>query len=478
MSRKPSVRAKNGHWFSEAGGIGRYFGRVDVVSRAEAMARLWTALAGVVTSGDRVREVGLVAGAANVCVPESPSAKELTPRRRPGREIVLSFAPQTVPKATGTHSPPPPLSTITVVELRDRYLDWLRRHRSPALHREAKRHLQRWCVAYGALDASAITGDHLEAFTESLKAEGHALMYVKKHGTTVRASFNRGVKAGWLPPGFKPFANVESIRLDPRPLLESELPTPEEVGALFTHARTDMGDIIGVYYATGCRTHELAEARCGDFQPNARTLVLGRHKRSKTLREPIPPDDHAQRRSLRHPGEALREADSRCLHLPEPQREALHERIARRPLCHCAEEGGCPLHDHDLLLPPPLDQRDAHGRRGRATRRPHGGNLGGDDRAGLWAFPQPVLPRGSSPARPGSGSTGAMSRRGSPWRALSWIVVGGVWELDSLTVSNSAGERTISLDLGGRLCSFARSSWEEPAAPSPRLDRERAARGL
>jgi integrase len=77
-------------------------------------------------------------------------------------------------------------------------------------------------------------------------------------------------------------------RLDPRPLLESDLPTPDEVGSLFAHARTDMGDIIGVYYATGWRTHELTEARCGDFQPNARTLVLGRHKRSKTLREPIP----------------------------------------------------------------------------------------------------------------------------------------------------------------------------------------------
>jgi integrase len=49
-----------------------------------------------------------------------------------------------------------------------------------------------------------------------------------------------------------------------------------------------MGDIIGIYYATGCRTHELIEACCGDFQPNVQTLVLGRHKRSRTLREPIP----------------------------------------------------------------------------------------------------------------------------------------------------------------------------------------------
>jgi len=56
MSRKPGVRNKNGYWFSEAGDIGRYFGRVDVVSYSEAMARLWAALAS--EGGDRV--LGLV----------------------------------------------------------------------------------------------------------------------------------------------------------------------------------------------------------------------------------------------------------------------------------------------------------------------------------------------------------------------------------------------------------------------------------
>ena len=57
---------------------------------------------------------------------------------------------------------------------------------------------------------------------------------------------------------------------------------------MLAHAKGDMGDIIAVYHATGARTHELIEARVGDYQLNARTLVLGRHKRSRTLREPIP----------------------------------------------------------------------------------------------------------------------------------------------------------------------------------------------
>jgi len=43
--RVPSVRVKNGHWYSEAGSVGRYFGRVDTITKTEAMAMLWRALA-------------------------------------------------------------------------------------------------------------------------------------------------------------------------------------------------------------------------------------------------------------------------------------------------------------------------------------------------------------------------------------------------------------------------------------------------
>ena len=71
---------------------------------------------------------------------------------------------------------------------------------------------------------------------------------------TVRTMFNWGVKAGWLPQGFKPFASVEGIRLDPKPLLESELPADSEVKALLASADAFMRDIIAMYYNTGCRT--------------------------------------------------------------------------------------------------------------------------------------------------------------------------------------------------------------------------------
>ena len=101
----------------------------------------------------------------------------------------------------------------------------------------------------------------LEAFQDSLQSQGHAPLYVRKHATTIRTMFNRGVKAGWLPSGFRPFDSAESIKLPPRPLLESDLPTDLEVNALLALADPYMADIIRLYHATGARTHELIDAR-------------------------------------------------------------------------------------------------------------------------------------------------------------------------------------------------------------------------
>jgi integrase len=140
----------------------------------------------------------------------------------------------------------------------------------------------------GDLLAMAIQGSHLGAFRDALAGEGHAALYVKQHATTVRTMFNRGVTAGWLAQVFKPFTSVDGIRLDPKPLLESDLPTGVEVKALLAHADALMRDMIVMYHHTGCRTHELIEAKVGDFQEASRTIVLGKHKRSRTEREPIP----------------------------------------------------------------------------------------------------------------------------------------------------------------------------------------------
>jgi hypothetical protein len=127
--------------------------------------------------------------------------------------------------------------------------------------------------------ATSITASHPERFQDD-PAAVHAPDYVKKHVTSVRAMFNRGTKLEWLPHDFRPFVNVEPIRLAPKHLLESDLPTVGEVEPLLRHAGAFRGldDLLQVYHATGARTHELTAARVGDFQPETRQLLLGNHE--------------------------------------------------------------------------------------------------------------------------------------------------------------------------------------------------------
>jgi integrase len=234
MPRQAKIGQKNGHWYSEAGGKARYFGRVDDTPYASALKRFREALA-------------------------SPGAdREAKPK------------------------------PMTVGELKTLFLAWLERHRGYRTHYERSRHLQRFAKAYGKRKASEVDGTHLEAFTAALAKRGAALDWQHKHEVSVRAMFRWGVKHGHLPNGFNPFATVEPIRPPGKALLESDLPTPNEVRNIIASATPTLASILRIQHATGARSGELLNARVGDYQPATRQIVLARHKREKTMREPRP----------------------------------------------------------------------------------------------------------------------------------------------------------------------------------------------
>lgn len=56
---------------------------------------------------------------------------------------------------------------------------------------------------------------------------------------------------------------------------------------MLAHAKGDMGVIIAVNQTSGARPHELIKAHVGVYQPNARTLVLGRDNSSRTVITPV-----------------------------------------------------------------------------------------------------------------------------------------------------------------------------------------------
>lgn len=230
MGREAKLRRKNGHWYSEAGGQPRYFGKVAEVPHAEALRRF--------------RE-----GLLNLPELGSPS--------------------------------------LSVRKLVDQFLAWVEEHRGERTYRERARHLKRWVSLWGSKPATQIRGGHLEALQDRLRKEGAAEDYVKKHATSVRACFNRASRMGWLPGDFRPFASVEPIHLPAKSLSESELPTDEEVQALL-EAAGPLRDMIACYYHTGARTAELVAARVGDFQHKTRQLLIRSHKRSRTMKDPVP----------------------------------------------------------------------------------------------------------------------------------------------------------------------------------------------
>jgi integrase len=142
----------------------------------------------------------------------------------------------------------------------------------------------RLCGAFGAKEADALTGSDLNDFLTTLNSKD----WRHKHEVSVRAMFRWGSKHGHLPKGHSPFATVEPIRPSAKLLLESDLPTQEEVQALIANATPTLASILIVQHATGARSGELLNARVGDFQPKAGQIVLRHHKREKTMREPRP----------------------------------------------------------------------------------------------------------------------------------------------------------------------------------------------
>src|SRR4051794_5064227 len=124
------------------------------------MARLWAALAGDDDIGDR--RVG-EEGDSHPC---DVRTNELTPQvghRRPALGVSSFVRRPTAPDTAASPLPPPPLSPLPVSEWGGRFLEWLQSHRSRRTHYERSRHLLRFADASGTMDATAVTGAHLES---------------------------------------------------------------------------------------------------------------------------------------------------------------------------------------------------------------------------------------------------------------------------------------------------------------------------
>jgi integrase len=236
MGRQSTLRTKAGYWCTYVWGKTTRFGRVDEVPESEALRRFQEFL-------------------------------------------------------TGVEPEPEPEPELSVSKLATRFLEWVREHRGEKAYIERGRHPRRFQALFGKLPATAISATHLEKFLASLRRAGHAPDCVHKHLISVKAMFNRGARKGWIPPAAR-FASLEPVRRPLKALIEADLLTNAEIEVHLRAADADrhpqMGDLIRFYHATGARTHELFRARVSDVQKTTRQIVLGRHKREHTMKDPVP----------------------------------------------------------------------------------------------------------------------------------------------------------------------------------------------
>lgn len=286
MPRQPTLRRKDGYWYTQAGGRdGVYFGRVADVPYQVARTRFGEHLANL--------------------------------RRQPLPTIDLPDR--------------------CVAEVCSRHLEWAQKNRSNNLFRQRKSLLNGLCnfriderngarlpgygLLVGELRADKLVRGHIEAYLEYCRTTpskrtgkpfgDKALRHIV---VAVKATWNWAADpeedggAGLLAPDHRPFRKLPRGFVQPKDLSEADLPTDEEIATLrrwslidpglvpanadrwredfleryVTHDGRVFADLMRAYHATGARTSELCQALVSDFMPRTKQVCLGKHKRVRT----------------------------------------------------------------------------------------------------------------------------------------------------------------------------------------------------
>lgn len=212
---------------------------------------------------------------------------------------------------------------FTSGDLMDLFLDWIKKHRSDQTYTTRRIYCSRFgdFVVGGNriadLPANRTKGADLEAFLEQMKADKFDAQTRLHAETSIRHCWNWATKhpspTPYLSPIYRPFSAVERTRVPHKALTEADLLTQAEVESILFCAEIELdqfrrfgmeetikrmgveklrqsarfSELLRCYYHTGARTEELARCEVGDLLLKTRQVVLGRHKRSRTLRTPV-----------------------------------------------------------------------------------------------------------------------------------------------------------------------------------------------
>jgi integrase len=207
---------------------------------------------------------------------------------------------------------------MTTGDLMDLFLEWVQKNRSDRTYGTRKTH----CEQFGAfhvgsqkvriadLPANKIKGADLEAWLNHLAKKGLGPQTRRHAETSIKHCWNWATRhpspTPFLTPTYRPFSSVERTYVPPKTLTENDLLTDKEIEAIFAAAKIDLdqfhrfgpktprsenpysdfADMLKCYYHTGARTDELRSCQVGDVLFRTKQIVLGKHKRSRTQRDP------------------------------------------------------------------------------------------------------------------------------------------------------------------------------------------------
>jgi integrase len=165
---------------------------------------------------------------------------------------------------------------IRLSALSAKFCVWLGKNRSERTVGERRAHLRRFLAVHGDGWIHTLKLKHLENFLAGIDDP----LYRRHHAVSIKAMIRWGRNHSHLPANFDPYSGLSMPATGQKHLLESALPTEQEIAALLEHADPDLRDLIQFWRGTGCRTGEALKITPADFSPRARTVTLRDHKTS------------------------------------------------------------------------------------------------------------------------------------------------------------------------------------------------------
>ena len=162
-------------------------------------------------------------------------------------------------------------ATVTLGELKDKYLIWLKSHRKAATLKIRTERLSPLCKDLGEKPCDALTSYDLETWCDTAKEKkGWSASTVKLTLLSVKACLNWGADKGVIPKN--PVRKLE-MPADESRGIEYVL-TPEQEAAALKAVKRATRDLLTILRDTGCRPGEAAMAEARHFNPDLRAIVL------------------------------------------------------------------------------------------------------------------------------------------------------------------------------------------------------------